>query len=365
MNRTSVALSLLVAAPTAAQCLGSHADFEGWQDGSYTASNGEAPNWFVLPPNENRSFEIACTDGRSSLPAIWFGDCSVGCREFEFTMKGNGRDDDSIGFVIGYRDGDATNPNADYLAVIWNRSAQWAEFPGCAGGRAQNPAGLQLVRVTGVPDPAEFWCQGNLDLPCSDLSAGLEVLASGETRGNSAWPRNTAQDVTVRVTPAGLSVTIEGTTEFDLQLDMTPYLEGSLGFYSQGQAADFWGLEIDAVDSSILARSENYGTGTPGCDGIPSLSIESPPVIGSQPRIEIGNAGTTQKLGAMIWSGQPAETFVPFLDLHFTVAAPFAAVVTTPVPAGGFVFECSIPDNACTAGDQLFLQWVGLHRRFF
>ena len=324
-----------------------------WQNSSYTV-DGETPQWFF--PNWSSQYDVACIDGNSWVPAIWSNSCPLGCRRLTFKMKGRDHDDDTIGFVLGFCDGDQTDPDADYLAVLWNDDEDTKQLSGC-GPRVTHPKGMRLVRVFGVPDPSEFWAQDNFDLPCSDLNSGVEVLASAMTRDDRGWPRDTAVHVKVELTPTNLKVWIDGTLEFDRNDDYTPYIMGCFGYYSQSQFADFWNLESEPINP-VWARWDNYGMGTPGCYGVPSLELDDYPVTGTTVDIEIGNAGPANATCAMVWGWAPEDLFVPLLGGHLLVHAPFITVVPIDVPPGGLDVDCQIADDACAAGTHLYLQVI-------
>ena len=103
----------------------------------------------------------------------------------------------------------------------------------------------------------------------------------------------------------------------------------------------------------------NYGEGTAGCDGVPSLEMLNRPLTGATPRIAIGG-GELLKTCAMLWGIAPTETFLPFLGGDLLVSPPFAAGVAVQVPPGGYVFECAVPENPCIMANDLYLQIICL-----
>ncbi len=352
-----LALTTLASSVVAqSECTGPQYFFaNGWSNGSYSA-NGQTPQWFTMNPTPD--WDVACISDQSGIPAIWNNSCTVGCRQMQFFAKGRGEqdDNDTLGFVLGFCEGDQNDPNADYLAVLWNKDEATATLPGCAGS-GTHPRGMRLVRVFGMPDPQEFWSQTNLMLPCSDMNSGVEVLATANTLGDQGWTRYVPHGFWVELREDNLKVFVDGSLEFDRDGDYSAYIDGCFGYFAQGQFVDFWGLEQYALNG-VQASWNNYGTGTPGCDGVPSLTMLNLPYIGGNPEIRIGNDGDQQHTGAMIWSLAPDNVFEPFLGGNLLVAQPFAAVTTQLVDPGGFVFACQILDGSCQNGVEFFLQWV-------
>ncbi len=357
--RTLAAAFTLVATLHAqSECTGEQYFFDdSWMNGSYTV-NGETPQWFF--PDFTSAWDVACVQDQSGIPAIWHNSCSVECRQMQFFAKGRGGpdDNDSLGFVLGFCEGEQNDPNADYLAVIWNKDEVTAQLPGCAGP-GTHPRGMRLVRVFGIPDPQELWSQTNLDLPCSDLNNGVEVLATANTLGDTGWTRFMPHGFWVEFREDNLKVWVDGNLEFDRDGDYTPYSgpDNCFGYFAQGQMVDFWGLEQYALEG-VPASWNNYGTGTPGCDGVPELTMLNLPFIGGNPEIFIGNAGNTQKTGAMVWALAPANQFEPFLGGNLLVMPPFAAVTTQIVDPGGFTFACQIDDGSCQNGVEFYVQFI-------
>lgn len=351
-----LAAGLLAVDATAQQpspCLGPQYFFgSDWQDSSYTAG-GHTPQWFTdTTPN----WDVACIEDQAGVPAIWSNDCFVGCRRYEFWMKARGRSDDNsaMGFVFGFCDGDQNNPNADYFAVLWFGDSETMNLPGCHGS-ATHPRGLYLVRVTGIPDPAEMWSMQ--DLPCNGPNNAVELLATATNLGDTAYTRYAPTNVVFEMEIDNLKVWINGSLEFDRDGDYSDYRRGCFGYYSQGLFADFWMLETEPTNPTT-ASWNNYGTGVAGCYGVPSLTMLNRPVIGSVPQIEFGNAGPSPKSAAVFWSTASDNVFIPFLGGNLLIEAPYPAVTSHLLPPGGLVFECNVVDTSCQGGREFFLQLV-------
>ncbi len=345
--------------PPSNPCLGSQVYFDdGWQNSSYTV-NGQTPEWFFPPWTDE--YDVACIGNSNPahdthIPSIWSNSCSVGCRRLEFTIKGrNNGDDDSIGFVLGFCDGEQNDPNADYLAVIWNGPEQTIQLPNFCQ-EATRPAGLHLVRVTGIPDPAEFFGQTNLD--CTPASSGVELLQEAINLTDTGWPPGVAQDIAVELTEGRLQVWVEGSLEIDYEAPiMVSYLEQCFGYYAQTQFADFWGLTVESLNNFPAAWS-NYGEGTEGCAGVPEIGMLANPILGTLGQVFVGNATPDSTECALFVSLTPGELFLDILGGDLLVGVPLAGVVPLTVPPGGATFDCAVPDNSCVSGVSLYWQAI-------
>ena len=86
-------------------------------------------------------------------------------------------DDDFMGLVIGWKEGNFTNPSADYLLIDWKRGNQ------CTGAAA-GLAGLALSRVTGPYDNIQHGCGGGAFW---NHSGPVAELARANTLGSTGW----------------------------------------------------------------------------------------------------------------------------------------------------------------------------------
>lgn len=159
-----------------------------------------------------------------------------------------------------------------------------------------------------------------------------------------------------------------GANEFDLQFGGSGWFDATvLSQPTNGPAISptFAGGDINIgfgnsciCFGGVAAEWNNYGTGLAGCSRIPTLQMLNLPLIGSTPEIEVGNSGTTTQLGALIWSFAPDQLFVPFLGGDLLVAAPYVAVLPIQIGVNGYVFACTILEDECMVGSQVYLQGV-------
>lgn len=358
-----IGLLVAVATPLASvtaqnDCIGEKYFFGPEWSASYYGTTDNSREWYF--PDWSGGYDVACIPNGNSnthgIPTIFSkNDCTIGCRRFEFTLKGRNDDGDSIGATLGFCAGDESNPDAEYLAVIWNGSStQTAEIVGCAGAGTR-PAGLHLVRVFGIPDPQEFWSQTNLELPCSDMDSGVELLAEAANRGDTGWPQNTEQTMAIEVLPNRVKVFVNGTLEIDYEGDLSAILRGCFGYYNQSQFADYYRLEVSNLDA-VPAESIAYGEGLAGCYGVPVLGTNNAPVLGTDLLITLSNDGPSPASCALLVSPNQTSVFVPFLGGTILVGPDNIGSVPFTVHPGGSTVPCVIRDDACQMGMRLYLQ---------
>ncbi len=138
-------------------------------------------------------------------------------------------DYDWFGFVLGYRPGDAANPEADFLLVDWKRSgAQISANPECGSGYAEG--GLAVSRVRGVPLISEL--AAHVDLQCNGLSNGVtEISRSHDAWGYSPWNNGWEYRFRVESRADRVQIWMNGNPIADLSGDYA-FGSGRFGFYT-------------------------------------------------------------------------------------------------------------------------------------
>ena len=140
-------------------------DLTVWTPESYAAVAGFRAGVWTVAPNGLSVFQSA-----NGQPTLFCSDFDAINTEIEGKIRvTGGRDDDHIGFALGFQPGDTSNPMADYLLVDWKRRQQTFNFgppsntPGSTAFR-----GLAASRVFGIPTADEFWGHVNFNHP-SDI----------------------------------------------------------------------------------------------------------------------------------------------------------------------------------------------------
>ena len=128
-------------------------------------------------------------------------------------------DDDFIGFVLGYKAGDLTNPDADYILIDWKQGNQ--NYHNCLGA-----AGLAISRVTGVlGDNSGAWCH--------DPANNVTELQRAANLGSTGWGNLTTHTFDLEFTSTAIRVFVDGEKELDIS---GSFGNGSFGFYNYSQA---------------------------------------------------------------------------------------------------------------------------------
>ncbi|MEC7299970.1 MAG: VPLPA-CTERM sorting domain-containing protein [Pseudomonadota bacterium] len=148
-------------------------------------------------------------------------------------------DDDFIGFVLGYNNGDLTNGAADYLLIDWKQGNQ--TYHGCTGS-----AGLSISRVSGqLGDNSGAWCH--------DPANNVTELQRATTFGNTGWLDNTEYTFELIFTGTNVQVSVNGQKELDIN---GSFANGSFGFYNYSQAnVRYAGLQEEIAPAVPLPAS--------------------------------------------------------------------------------------------------------------
>jgi len=139
-------------------------------------------------------------------------------------------DDDFVGFVLGYNDGDLSNGLADYILIDWKQTSQaYSPFGGTGD------IGLSISRVSGALDTTSAWIHSN----------SVTELQRAENLGSTGWGDNTTYSFDLIFTASLIEVKVNGITELSIG---GLFNNGSFGFYnfSQGNVL-YAGIEENIV----------------------------------------------------------------------------------------------------------------------
>ncbi|HEX7184807.1 MAG TPA: Calx-beta domain-containing protein [Thermoanaerobaculia bacterium] len=210
-------------------------DLRTWRPEAYAAGSA---TWNVAADGQS---VVQTVNGN---PAFFYGDFgSFGVR-LEGKIRTTDTDDDFMGFALGFRPGDAANPNADFLVVDWKQNNQGGSL---CGSSTTGRRGLAVSRVRGIPSADELWAHANG--ACNGSGNGLQELARGRTRGNTGWVRNQTYTFTFESTATSLKVWVDGTLEIDITGTFSP---GRFAFYNYSQAQ----VTYSALSSQNLGGEE-------------------------------------------------------------------------------------------------------------
>jgi hypothetical protein len=130
-----------------------------------------------------------------------------------------GGDNDFMGFVLGYNDGDVTNASADYILIDWKQ-----------GDQSPGVDGLAISRVTGALQPNNGSHTSN---DAWSHSGVVTELARATTLGSTGWLDNTTYDFDLIFTSTQIQVSVNNAVQLSIA---GLFNNGSFGFYNFSQA---------------------------------------------------------------------------------------------------------------------------------
>ncbi|TGN41464.1 PEP-CTERM sorting domain-containing protein [Marinobacter confluentis] len=232
----------------AAPALSVPVDLSGWQ------INGSG-NW-SLQSNPEPSDSVF--QSLNSRPTVFFngqnsqGTALAGSIEVQTTS-----DDDFIGFVLGYNDGDLFSDDADYILVDWKQGTQsgW-------------DAGMAISRVTGAIDT----CGTCTASDAWQHTGNVEVLERAATLGNTGWLDNTSYLFDIVFTSSNIQVLVNEVLQFDID---GSFQDGSFGFYNFSQPDVLYAgiTEEEAPDPDPGNGSDPKPVPTPASLGLMILGL--------------------------------------------------------------------------------------------
>jgi hypothetical protein len=191
-----------------------------------------------------------------------------------------GTDDDVVGFVLGFKPGDAQLfSSADYLLLDWKGIDQGFNFTDFGAANFHHdqtptgpmPVGLALSRVTGSPTADELW--QHVSYP-ENPSGGVQQLARAVTLGSTPYNRSGGSHVfDIRYTATNVTVLVDGVEQFDLD---GSFPDGRFGVYTlaQGPPATFSSFEAVSTDFAGLSAVVDRSTGNITLRNTASASFE-------------------------------------------------------------------------------------------
>lgn len=198
-------------------------DLSSWEiDGS--------GNW-VLPGAPNDSV----LQTLNSRPTMFFNDMNSQGTSLSGSIKVEeiGGDDDFVGFVLGYDDGDLLGSNAttDYILFDWKQ-----------GDQAGWDSGMSISRVTGSIDTSGTNTGSNAWQHNGNITL-LEQATTGF--GSLGWLDNTEYLFDISFTSTNITIDIDGNEIFNIN---GVFEDGSFGFYNFSQPrVRYAGIEEDVI----------------------------------------------------------------------------------------------------------------------
>lgn len=157
-------------------------------------------------------------------------------------------DDDFVGFVLGYSQGDIGGGavGQNYLLIDWKQSTQ--------GGWG---AGLAISHVTGDLYATYAATGSNAWQHDGVVEFLTRSNAAGSVFGNTGWSDNTEYTFDLEFTSTNVKVYVDGTLEIDINAaDFAStaggFADGSFGFYNfSQQAVRYAGITEEALPPTI------------------------------------------------------------------------------------------------------------------
>ncbi|WP_417511295.1 PEP-CTERM sorting domain-containing protein [Methylophaga sp.] len=143
-------------------------------------------------------------------------------------------DDDYIGFVLGYNDGDLNNSSAEYLVIDWKQGNQTYYGAG--------KKGLAISSVTGkLGDNSGAWSH--------DPANNVTELARATNLGDTGWEDWTTIEFDITFTSSLVEVFVNDVKELSIT---GSFNDGAFGFYNYSQANVLYaGIEEVDLPSAV------------------------------------------------------------------------------------------------------------------
>ncbi|MCP4090835.1 MAG: PEP-CTERM sorting domain-containing protein [Gammaproteobacteria bacterium] len=223
-------------------------DLSGWIENGFQGNNGSG-TWTVQGLLNDTVLQSINGD-----PTVFF---DSGANDQNKALKGTikvetSSDDDYIGFVLGYQNGELNSGAADFWLVDWKQGTQ--TYNGGTGKR-----GISLSHVTG----------GTSSAPWNDYWAHTGVVSEkirGTNLGDTGWADNTSYTFDIEFTSTLIKVIVDGITELEWTNVNNGGLfsDGAFGFYNMSQGTvRYAGITEETAPSAvpIPAALPLFGTG--------------------------------------------------------------------------------------------------------
>ncbi|PCJ32160.1 MAG: PEP-CTERM sorting domain-containing protein [Gammaproteobacteria bacterium] len=190
-------------------------------------SNGTG-NWRTATDN------LSVTQTKNQHPTVFINNQDSQGYQYSADIRVNTTsDDDYIGFVLGYDNGDLTNNSADYLLIDWKQGNQ-----NYAGGTGTT--GLAVSRVSGAlgtgHSSGAWW---------HDATDGVTELQRATNLGNTGWADKTTYSFDLFFTSTLVEVFVNGVKELSIS---GLFDNGSFGFYNYSQGnVTYAATDVSAV----------------------------------------------------------------------------------------------------------------------
>lgn len=207
-------------------------DLSSWEENGFKG-NLNAGNWVVQPGNDS---VLQTVNGD---PTVFF---EAGTNAQGTTLSGKiavetTGDDDFIGFVLGYQDGELNSTNADFWLIDWKQGNQ-------------SPAidGLALSHVTGdiANGPgsfSSFW----------DHTSTVNEVQRATNLGSTGWNDNQTYTFDLLFTSTEIQVKVDDVLELSYTGNFT---DGAFGFYNFSQNP----VRYEGITGDVIVQTPEPST---------------------------------------------------------------------------------------------------------
>jgi len=184
-----------------------------------TWENDGGGNWNVQQGNDS---VLQTVNGN---PTVFFEDGSNArgtAISGEITVRGT-RDDDFIGFVLGYQDDELLSDSADYWLIDWKRNDQSTPDWGFS------TSGLSISHITGTNPTSSFWDHTGTNFTEKKRATNL---------GSTGWINDVTYSFDIIHTASLIQVKVNDVIELSLtntEAGVTEFTDGAYGFYNFSQ----------------------------------------------------------------------------------------------------------------------------------
>lgn len=240
----------------AAPAIAAPVDLTGWQADVLDDAAGNA-NWSVQAGNDSVLQTV------NGLPTVFFKD---GANAQGLALSGSIKvtttgDDDYVGFVLGYSDGEINSSNANFILIDWKQSDQFS------GNMAYE--GLSISHVSGNAGAAseyDFWGHEGV----------VNELKRATTLGSVGWADNTEYTFDLIFLPELIQVKVEGLLELSLtaaEAGLAAFDNGSFGFFNYSQSSVLYAGITEDVAQDPDPEPPVVGVPEPGMLGLFGLGL--------------------------------------------------------------------------------------------
>ena len=195
-----------------------------------------------------QSSNTAAYQSQNSPPTVFHNDAASSqgqALKGTIQVSSGAADDDFVGFVLGYHDGDIAGSNTaqDYLLIDWKQVDQvWN-------------AGLSISRVTGDINTCGTCTSSDAWTHSGVVDFITRSNASGAAYASTGWTKGTLYDFDIQFNANRVKVFVDGQLELDVlpsDAGVSSFADGAFGFYNFSQPqVTYAGLTTRSIPTGV------------------------------------------------------------------------------------------------------------------